>query len=49
MEQILARLLAEMNAMEEREDTNRREMKAEMRTAQEETTARLEAKIEANN
>jgi hypothetical protein len=56
MEQILVCLLAKMNAMDERTDTNLREIKAEirtnqeeMRTDQEEMTARLEAKVEANN
>jgi hypothetical protein len=56
LEQILARLLAEMNVIEERPDASLREMKAEvstsreeMRTDQSEMTARLEAKIEDNN
>jgi hypothetical protein len=34
MEQILARLFAEMNAMEERTDANLREMNVEIRTNQ---------------
>jgi translation elongation factor EF-1beta len=45
MEQILAHTLAKVNVMEERIDTNLREMKAEIRTDQEEMTARLKAKI----
>jgi BMFP domain-containing protein YqiC len=56
MKQTLARVLAKMNAVKERTDAVQREMKAEMRTSreelrtdQEEMTARLEAKIEANN
>jgi hypothetical protein len=49
MEQILACALAKVNVMVERMDTNLREMKAEMRTDQEEMTARVEAKIEASN
>jgi hypothetical protein len=38
-----------MNAMKERMDTILRELKAEMRTNQEEMTARVEARIGANN
>jgi hypothetical protein len=56
MEQILDCPLAVMNAMEERMEVEQertdaipREMKAEIRTNQEEIMARLEAKIEANN
>jgi hypothetical protein len=45
MEQILKRLLAEMNVVEERQDTNLKEMKTEMKTNQE----RLKAKTEASN
>jgi hypothetical protein len=51
MEQILARLLAEMNAMEEQTkakvDTNLERLEAEMETNQGKMTERLEAKIKA--
>jgi copper homeostasis protein CutC len=49
MEQILECLLAEMNVMQERTDTSLKEIKAEIKTNQEEMMVRLESKIEANN